>query len=189
MRIRITLLSCLAVAFTFGADTRPSFDVASIKADQSDTGVDHFRNSGGTFLAINFSLRRYITMAYGLPDSREYLLSGPEWLDSEHFDITAKYPAGASNEDSLLMLQRLLEDRFGLKVHHETPRFHRLRPRRRKERTEAQSRGASDRFCRCAELPLWWAAGRVYCPEWPCIGVLDFHDWSGRPSITSVVRT
>jgi uncharacterized protein (TIGR03435 family) len=62
-------------------------------------------------------------MAYGIPESREYLLSGPEWLESEHFDISAKYAAGTSNADSLPMLQRLLEDRFGLKVHHETRDF------------------------------------------------------------------
>ena len=116
-------MSCLAVVFALAADSRPAFDVASIKADLSETGVDHFRNSGGTFLAVNYSLRRYIAMAYGLPDSRQYLLSGPEWLDSERFDISAKYPAEASNADSMLMLQRLLEERFGLKVHHATQDF------------------------------------------------------------------
>jgi uncharacterized protein (TIGR03435 family) len=123
MRIRIGLLLCLAAGVTFAADSRPSFDAASVKADQSDTGVDHVRNAGGTFLTENVSLRRYIAMAYGLPESREYLLSGPEWLDSERFDISARYPAQTSNADSLLMLQRLLEERFGLKVHHETRDF------------------------------------------------------------------
>jgi len=123
MTIRLAFLSLLTAVLIFAADSRPAFDAASIKPDQSGTGVDRFRNSGGTFLAVNYSLRRYIAMAYGLPDSRQYLLSGPDWLDSEHFDISAKYPPETSAAHSLLMLQRLLEERFGLRVHHETRDF------------------------------------------------------------------
>ena len=62
-------------------------------------------------------------MAYGVPDGRDYLLSGPEWLDSEIFDIFATFPPDTPNAEMLLMLQRLLDERFKLKLHRETKEF------------------------------------------------------------------
>jgi uncharacterized protein (TIGR03435 family) len=45
---------------------------------------------------------------------------GPDWLDTERYDVAAR-TAGRSKEDQLrLMLQRLLADRFQLRVHRET---------------------------------------------------------------------
>ena len=59
-------------------------------------------------------------MAYGIPDSREYLLAGPDWLDTGRFDISAKAPLSTPDPDILLMLQRLLGERFNLTLHRET---------------------------------------------------------------------
>ena len=98
----------------------PEFEVASVKRDLSETGVDRVRISKGDVVIQNVSLKRLISMAYGIPDSREYLLSGPDWLDSERFDISAKYPPETPDEGVLPMLQKLLGERFGLAVHHET---------------------------------------------------------------------
>jgi uncharacterized protein (TIGR03435 family) len=56
--------------------------------------------------------------AYGLrmPDQ----LLGPNWLDKERYEIVAKVPRGATKEQLNLMLRSLLEERFQIKVHHET---------------------------------------------------------------------
>lgn len=112
---------CLVV-FAFAA--APSgFEVASVKPDLSETGVDRIKISKGDVIIQNVSLKRLISMAYGIPDSREYLLSGPDWLDSERFDISAKYPPETPDEDALVMLQKLLGERFGLVLHRETRQF------------------------------------------------------------------
>jgi len=52
--------------------------------------------------------------------SWEFELSGPGWLDSERYTISAKIPPGATQEQFRHMLQNLLIDRFGLKFHHES---------------------------------------------------------------------
>lgn len=62
-------------------------------------------------------------MAYGVADGRDYLLKGPEWMDTENFDISAKFPPGTSEPDTLLMLQRLLDERFKLTLHRESHEF------------------------------------------------------------------
>jgi len=117
------LLRILFLAWYAAADSRPAFEVASVKPDKSTTGVDRVENSNGPFIIINVSLKRCIGLAYGIEDGRDYLFSGPDWLDSERFDISAKYPPEISRADSLLMFRRLLEERFGLRVHHESRPF------------------------------------------------------------------
>jgi len=97
-----------------------AFEVASVKPDLSDTGVDKIRIAKGDVIIQNVSLRRLISMAYSIPDSREYLLSGPDWLDSERFDILARYPQDTPDQGVLIMLQSLLGERFNLAVHRET---------------------------------------------------------------------
>ncbi len=52
-------------------------------------------------------------------DIRGYQLDAPAWMEQESFDIVAKIPSGATKSDVPLMLQQLLEERFGLKVRHE----------------------------------------------------------------------
>ena len=58
-----------------------------------------------------------ISLAY---EPKPHQLSAPSWTLSEFFDIEAKVPPGATKEDLPVMLQSLLEERFKVKVHHET---------------------------------------------------------------------
>ena len=104
-------------------ETRPAFEVASVKRDKSATGIDRIQPSKGRLIIENVSLKRLIGMAYGVPDGRDYLFSGPDWLDSERFDIYATFPPDTSDAKMLLMLQRLLDERFKLKLHRETKEF------------------------------------------------------------------
>ena len=57
-----------------------------------------------------------IEYAYGIPASQQV---GPDFLKTERFDIVGKMPVGASDDDAPKMLQALLAERFGLKVHWE----------------------------------------------------------------------
>jgi uncharacterized protein (TIGR03435 family) len=97
-----------------------SFEVASVKPDKSGTGVDRIRILPGSLIIENVSLKRCIGMAYGVAEGRDYLFSGPDWLDSENFDISAKFSPGS---DALIMLQHLLAERFGLVFHREVRQF------------------------------------------------------------------
>jgi uncharacterized protein (TIGR03435 family) len=55
-----------------------------------------------------------VTQAY---DIQYYQLSGPDWIEGERFDVSAKVPEGATKDQFRLMLQNLLGDRFKLVVH------------------------------------------------------------------------
>lgn len=113
------LLLSIAVVLS-AADVRPQFEVASVRPNTSGTGVDRIRNLNGAFTIVNVSLKRLVAMAWGIPDSREYLIRGPEWISEANFDVAARYPADTAPAATLLMLQRLLEERFHMVLKHET---------------------------------------------------------------------
>lgn len=118
------LASCLVLAQP--VHQQPAFEVASVKLSPP------FVNGGslrvGTFGGpakgdpgqISFSymtLARQITVAYGI---EQFQLTGPEWINTSRFDITAKLPAGATDGQVPSMLQNLLADRLKLRVHRES---------------------------------------------------------------------
>ena len=45
---------------------------------------------------------------------KNFKISGPDWLDTDRFDIVAKLPDGATQDQRPAMLQTLLRERFGL---------------------------------------------------------------------------
>ncbi|MGA7785911.1 MAG: TIGR03435 family protein [Candidatus Acidiferrales bacterium] len=124
------------------AAAKPQFDVASVKpcdnhsAPQGRGGGGSDSSSGATSpsarLSINCqTVKGFITMAYvlsanGQRQGAESLKllpveGGPDWINSERYTINAESEASAS--DAMMrgpMLQSLLEDRFKLKLHHET---------------------------------------------------------------------
>lgn len=96
---------------------RPAFEVASIKLNNSASGDNGTDGSRGQIMFTNLTLQRLIAQAYRVPP---FLVSGPGWLEGEHFDIVAKYPPGSNKEDRPMMLRTLLEDRFKLATHMES---------------------------------------------------------------------
>ncbi|MBV8843632.1 MAG: TIGR03435 family protein [Bryobacterales bacterium] len=93
-----------------------SFEVASIKSNNSGSRNSSWNTNDGGVRAENISLKQMIELAY---DVKDYSFSGPAWLDSDRFDILAKAPARMKSELFAPMLQSLLAERFGLKVHRE----------------------------------------------------------------------
>jgi uncharacterized protein (TIGR03435 family) len=96
----------------------PAFEVASVKVNRSEPNTMSFGMPPGRFTATNMPLRMLIMQAYQL--SNYQLVGGPNWLDTDRFDIVAKTPDGAPPEQTRLMLRALLADRFKLVVHTET---------------------------------------------------------------------
>jgi uncharacterized protein (TIGR03435 family) len=106
------IVSCLIVA-TFLAWCQ-SFEVATVKrGERGDYGA---RGSSDPmrFSVENYPMSSLLEMAYGI---NSYQLSGPGWLDSERFTVTAKHAEGATSEQLNLMLRTLLIERFKIAAH------------------------------------------------------------------------
>jgi len=91
----------------------PPFDFAAMMAGKAHVGV---KMDAGRIDIGSTSLRDVILAAYRLKD---FQLSGPDWMKTVSLDILAKLPAGVSEGQIPEMLQTLLAERFGLKVHTE----------------------------------------------------------------------
>jgi uncharacterized protein (TIGR03435 family) len=98
------------------ADPRPAFDVATIKLDACG-GAKSNRAAGDQMISTDQTLKELVVLAYSV---QPYQVSGPSWMESVCFDVTAKYPPDTKYRDRWLMLRTLLEDRFHLAVHHES---------------------------------------------------------------------
>jgi uncharacterized protein (TIGR03435 family) len=96
----------------------PAFEVAVIKlADPSRQGKG-VRVNGQTFNAFNYTLKDLIKYAYNVHATQ--IISGPNWMDSDKFDITAKILDAKPVTDRLrLMAAALMQDRFELMIHRE----------------------------------------------------------------------
>ncbi len=105
-----------AMAYAEGALV---FEVASIKPAAPQPPGRFQISMGGDPGRINYtsvSLKNLIERAYSM---KSYQVSGPDWMDSERFDVTAKLPDGAKQSDVPVMLQTLLAERFKLTIHRE----------------------------------------------------------------------
>ena len=105
--------------FAIGLLGAQTFEVASIKPTNADPGSSGIKTGRGRLDANNVTLKRCIMGAYGVGPHQ--IAGGPDWLDSDRFEITAKADQPV-NEDAVLMamLQSLLAERFKLAFHRET---------------------------------------------------------------------
>src|SRR5688572_9496731 len=81
--------------------------------------------SPGTCSFARTTLDEVIAEAYDVrrADVDRLIVGGPAWLRQDHFDVDARADKPRSREDLGRMLQALLADRFGLRVHRETREF------------------------------------------------------------------
>lgn len=113
------------------ADTILSFEVASVKPAAplgplpanpiaaAFAGSAKISGGPGTddperFSCLNARLALVVRLAY---DLQRFEIDGPDWIDSEKFDIVAKVPPGATKRQLQWMLQDLLAQRFGMIAH------------------------------------------------------------------------
>ena len=127
---RTAVISALAACLPLliNAQTKPThlqFEVASIRPaaaiDAQNASVKiGIHIDGAQIRFSSLSLRDCMRYAWEVKD---YQISGPEWVMSDRWDITAKLPSGATTDQVPEMLQNLLTDRFKLAIHHESKEF------------------------------------------------------------------
>ena len=118
--LRIAAVAIYGVTSAFGQSTKPlEFEVASVKTNktgQREGGISAI--GGGRFRATNIPLKILLATAYDV--NFEQISGGPDWLDSERYDVDAKPDRLATTQQIHLMLQKLLAERFGLVLRRET---------------------------------------------------------------------
>ena len=119
---RFTGAAWLAAGLFGQTATPPAFEVASVKASSPESRGMTISTDPGRLTAFNATLKFLIQTAYHVREDQ--VTGGPKWLDSTRYDVVAKIPVGAEDEDYRAMLQTLLADRFQLSLHRET----RMRP-------------------------------------------------------------
>jgi uncharacterized protein (TIGR03435 family) len=113
------LLFILLLALPSWAQS-PSFEVASIKPNNSGSGASTENTSPGRVTAINTSVSSLIQQAFGI---KEFQISGaPAWVVSDKYDFaattgTTKDLTGTELEP---YFRALLTERFHLQFHRET---------------------------------------------------------------------
>lgn len=112
-------LTALALVVLLGQAT---FEVASVKPAAASAQGGGTDMTGVRFRASNMTPQELIRAAYGepgrwLPSSQ--IVGGPGWLRTSRFDIQASAGDVAPNV-KLQMLRALLEERFSLRLHHES---------------------------------------------------------------------
>jgi len=115
MQLTAGLLIFAASCTAFGQ----SFEVASIKPAAPPTDgrlMVRMGGDAGRVSYVNVSLTNIIMNAFKV---KEHQISGPNWLNTERFDVSAKLPAGAARDQVPAMLQNLLTERFKLTLHRE----------------------------------------------------------------------
>jgi uncharacterized protein (TIGR03435 family) len=101
----------------------PRFEAADVHASVPSANIrQNFLQGpfvgGGRFEVRKATMLDLIRLAWSVQPDK--IVGGPNWTGLDRFDILAKAPAGTNAADLRLMLQTLLGDRFGLKVHKDT---------------------------------------------------------------------
>src|ERR1035438_9580852 len=95
----------------------PAFDVADVHASPQGTKESGLYLHGRRMELHGVTMLRLITMAYGVDETKVF--GGPNWLDSDRFEIVAMGGAPLAQESLPAMMRALLADRFQLKVRNE----------------------------------------------------------------------
>ena len=102
------------------ADADPSFEVATIKPNDSGVGkMQGLKVRGRNFTVVNGSLGDLIAFAYNVQVKQ--IANGPDWMEKDRYDIDGVPDKdGVPNADQLRdMMRKLLASRFKLTVHEE----------------------------------------------------------------------
>ena len=117
-----TVLSLVFGSLLVHGQPRSEFEVATVKpsAPQSDGRTQTRMSSDtdkGQLTYSNVNLKEVLGRAYKV---QQYQVTGPDWMETERFDIAARFAPHSTPEQLAGMLQSLLAERFKLAAHHET---------------------------------------------------------------------
>jgi uncharacterized protein (TIGR03435 family) len=103
-------------------DADPGWDVVSVKArdpnepsNSQSTGM-----KGRQYTMVNRTVRAMLLFSYGLYKTQ--IVGGPSWIETERWDVQGvpDVPGHPNMKQAQTLTRKLLEERFGLKVHKET---------------------------------------------------------------------
>ncbi len=106
-------IGVLATGFAFGQ----AFEVASVRVSETGAQAGNELSPGGRIAMSAVTMKQLVLFAWGLDP--EMLLGTASWMESDHFDLAAKAPAGTKLETMRVMMRALLAERFKLAVHNE----------------------------------------------------------------------
>jgi uncharacterized protein (TIGR03435 family) len=106
-------------AKSMAADADPAFEVVSIKPSDPNDGVRGFQTRGRRIRAVNETMNDLISFSYGIHVRQ--IAGGPPWFATDRYFIEGVPDTeGQPNlKQFRSMVQKLLADRFNLKVHNE----------------------------------------------------------------------
>jgi uncharacterized protein (TIGR03435 family) len=106
---RVIVMLCLTTCLR-----AQTFDAVSIRPNTSGAAQRSFRANPGQVVATNVTVRQMIWNAYNIPDF--LVVGGPDWLDSDRYDMTAKSESATTPDLLRLSLRNTLAERFGLRA-------------------------------------------------------------------------
>lgn len=118
-RVLAALVALLpAAVLAQSSPPRLEFEVASVRpVEPQEQRVDIGMHIDGSQVRLNFvTLHECMRIAWQVKD---FQIDGPEWTASDRFNITAKLPQGASQDQVREMLRNLIQDRFKMTFHTE----------------------------------------------------------------------
>jgi uncharacterized protein (TIGR03435 family) len=113
----IMLIGAMNSAGAQTASNNLAFEVATIKpvimdaSNVAHAGV-HVYSARARYRAM--TLKSLVRYAYTV---QPFQVSGPASIDTDYYDIEARFPKGATEKDERKMLQALLNERFKLTLH------------------------------------------------------------------------
>jgi uncharacterized protein (TIGR03435 family) len=101
-------------------DADPDWEVATVKPSApSDTGVHRVRLQGRHVMLLGDSVEELLSLGYGV--QKNQITGLPDWAQTQRWDVDGI--PDATGEPSLrqiqAMMRRILNERFGLTLHHE----------------------------------------------------------------------
>jgi uncharacterized protein (TIGR03435 family) len=108
----------VVIVFAIRAQAPLTFEVASVKpSDEASRTPMSWNYDGGRVSYTHANLKVLVMDAYNVP---YHQLDAPSWFETQHYDVAAKLPVGALQDQVPAMLQALLIDRFRMVLHWET---------------------------------------------------------------------
>ena len=100
-------------------DADPDWEVVTVKPSDPNDHYDRFDAKGRTIVIENKTVEAMLRFAYGV--QRSQIAGAPDWIRTERFDAkgTSNVEGQPDQKQFQSMIQKLLAERFGLKVHHE----------------------------------------------------------------------
>jgi uncharacterized protein (TIGR03435 family) len=102
-------------------DADPDWEVVSVKAhDPSDpSNIQRMSSKGREFVIVNRTVQGMLLFACGM--HKKEIVDAPGWTETERWDVEGvpDVPGEPSMKQTQSLIRKLLEERFGLKVHRE----------------------------------------------------------------------